>query len=305
VNLLKAVHVAHSQRFGDSGFVGKELIESAGRSARVFGNCVGGSTFVTNFGENRVGGIEQLVDSALAAFLAAAGRGLCGRLNERWFFHELILALMSFTSIYSYYMTGISQAKVLRRTAFVTGATGLLGNNLVRALVARGVTVRALVRSRSKAEKQFPSLSMELVEGDINDPPSFARWLAGADIVFHTAAYFRDNYKGGRHWQQLYTTNVVGRARPLSAAYDAGVRRFVQTSSTGTWQQTLNEESEADKKLTAILKARSMRVLSAREASNQPRIAFLGARISPRSGWIDRIECEFREDLYRNERLDV
>jgi nucleoside-diphosphate-sugar epimerase len=202
-------------------------------------------------------------------------------------------------------MTGISQAKVLRRTAFVTGATGLFGNNLVRALVARGVTVRALVRSRSKAEKQFPSLSMELVEGDINDPPSFARWLAGADIVFHTAAYFRDNYKGGRHWQQLYTTNVVGRARLLSAAYDAGVRRFVQTSSTGTWQQTLNEESEADKKLTAILKARSMRVLSAREASNQPRIAFLGARISPRSGWIDRIECEFREDLYRNERLDV
>jgi nucleoside-diphosphate-sugar epimerase len=131
-------------------------------------------------------------------------------------------------------MTEISEAKVLPRTAFVTGATGLLGNNLVRALVAQGVTVRALVRSRSKAEKQFPSLSLELVEGDINDPASFAQRLAGADIIFHTAAYFRDNYKGGKHWQQLYTTNVVGTARLLSASYDAGIRRFVHTSSTAT-----------------------------------------------------------------------
>jgi hypothetical protein len=32
------------------------------------------------------------------------------------------------------------------------------------------------------------------------------------DIVFHTAAYFRDNYKGGKHWGQLYTANVVGTA---------------------------------------------------------------------------------------------
>ena len=38
---------------------------------------------------------------------------------------------------------------------FVTGATGLLGNNLVRELVARGHAVKALVRSRAKGEQQF------------------------------------------------------------------------------------------------------------------------------------------------------
>jgi dihydroflavonol-4-reductase len=118
------------------------------------------------------------------------------------------------------------------RTAFVTGATGLLGNNLVRILVDKGVKVRALARSRAKAEKQFGSLEVEVVSGDISDPATFADRLPGMDVVFHTAAYFRDNYKGGKHWDQLYNTNVVGTAKFLECCYEAGVRRFVHTSSS-------------------------------------------------------------------------
>lgn len=49
--------------------------------------------------------------------------------------------------------------------AFVTGATGLLGNNLVRALLANHVEVTALVRSAEKAEQQFPDVSLNWVEG--------------------------------------------------------------------------------------------------------------------------------------------
>jgi len=120
------------------------------------------------------------------------------------------------------------------RFAFVTGATGLLGNNLVRALVTKGVIVRALVRSASKAEKQFSGLKIELVEGDINETESFASQLAGVDTVFHTAAYFRDNYKGGKHWPELFTTNVVATAKLLRTSYQAGVRRLIHTSSTAT-----------------------------------------------------------------------
>lgn len=151
-------------------------------------------------------------------------------------------------------MTENSEAK-LPRTAFVTGATGLLGNNLVRALLAKDVTVRALVRSRDKAKQQFPSLSIELVEGDINQTETFAQQLAGVDIIFHTAAYFRNNYQGGKHWPQLYATNVVGTARLLEASYQAGVRRFVHTSSTATLrakpgeladESMLRDEREAD-----------------------------------------------------------
>lgn len=115
--------------------------------------------------------------------------------------------------------------------AFVTGATGLLGNNLVRALVHQGVRVTALARSRSKAQAQFAGLDVDIVEGDMTDVSRFQPALEGHDVLFHTAAYFRDGYKGGRHWKELYQVNVEGTTSLLSAAYEAGIRRAVHTSS--------------------------------------------------------------------------
>lgn len=115
--------------------------------------------------------------------------------------------------------------------AFVTGATGLLGNNLVRALLAKKIKVTALVRSAEKAKKQFADLPVTYVEGDLCRPESYQRALQGCDALFHTAAYFRDSFKGGRHWQELYDTNVKGTADLLQSAWDAGIRRMVHTSS--------------------------------------------------------------------------
>ena len=115
---------------------------------------------------------------------------------------------------------------------FVTGATGLLGNNLVRELVARGHAVKALVRSRAKGEQQFKDLpGVELVVGDMADVDAFAASLQGCDTVFHTAAYFRDSYKGGSHWEELDKINVSGTRNLLGQAYSAGIRRFIHTSS--------------------------------------------------------------------------
>lgn len=116
-------------------------------------------------------------------------------------------------------------------TAFVTGATGLLGNNLVRLLVARGVRVKALARSREKAVKQFGDLPVEIVVGDMANVAGFAAHLKGVDVLFHTAAFFRDNFKGGRHWKELHDTNVRGTTELLEHAYAAGVRRVMHTSS--------------------------------------------------------------------------
>ena len=117
------------------------------------------------------------------------------------------------------------------KTAFVTGGTGLLGNNLVRLLAAKGVRVRVLVRSVEKARTQFDALPVEIVQGNLDTPTNFAHALKGVDAVFHTAAFFRDNYKGGRHGEQLNRINVVGTGNLLRLAYDAGVRCFVHTSS--------------------------------------------------------------------------
>jgi nucleoside-diphosphate-sugar epimerase len=120
------------------------------------------------------------------------------------------------------------------RLAFVTGATGLLGSNLVRLLLADGWRVRALVRSAGKARTQFGTRPLELVTGDMRDVGAFAPALAGVDAVFHTAAYFRESYRGGNHRRVLEEVNVRGTAALLDAAHAAGVRRVVHTSSIAT-----------------------------------------------------------------------
>jgi len=76
--------------------------------------------------------------------------------------------------------------------AFVTGGTGLLGNNLVRALRAEGHAVAALVRSETKAQRLLGDTGAELIRGDMENVPAFADALTGCDVVFHTAAYFRE-----------------------------------------------------------------------------------------------------------------
>jgi dihydroflavonol-4-reductase len=117
--------------------------------------------------------------------------------------------------------------------AFVTGATGLLGNNLVRLLAERGYRVKALARSMAKGRAQFGGLDVEIIEGDMNDVASFKEALRGVDVLFHTAAFFRDSYKGGRHWDELFRVNVKCTEALLAAAYEVGVRRLVHTSSGG------------------------------------------------------------------------
>lgn len=118
------------------------------------------------------------------------------------------------------------------RVAFVTGATGLLGNNLTRELVARGWRVKALARSAAKAAAQFGGMAgVDIVEGDMERAAELRPHLAGVEALFHTAAFFRDGYKGGSHWAELKRVNVDGTRSLIATAYSAGVRRMVHTSS--------------------------------------------------------------------------
>jgi dihydroflavonol-4-reductase len=135
------------------------------------------------------------------------------------------------------------------KTVFVTGATGLLGSNLVSLLLKSNFSVRALVRDEIKADRQLAKHKcdcLEIVKGDIRDPSTFSEKLKGIDTVFHTAAYFRDGYKGGKHWPQLYESNVLGTERLLEASYLMGVRKFLHISSIAVIRQegskTLSED---------------------------------------------------------------
>jgi dihydroflavonol-4-reductase len=121
----------------------------------------------------------------------------------------------------------------MAQTAFVTGGVGLLGSNLVRLLADQGFSVRALVlpSEMDKVPIQLAGIPVSIISGDMRDVSGFAYALTGVDIVFHTAAFFRDYLKGGRHWDALYSTHVAGTRSLLEAAYRAGVRRFVHASS--------------------------------------------------------------------------
>ncbi|WP_234930900.1 SDR family oxidoreductase [Gluconobacter japonicus] len=167
-------------------------------------------------------------------------------------------------------MTALSQSKnAPAPVAFVTGATGLLGNNLVRALLAEGFQVRALARSETKAKQQFDGLPVEIITGDLQSISSFNAALSGVDVLFHTAAYFRDSYTGGNHDQDLEAINVKAMKELLDTSWKAGIRRMVHASSIavlkGAKGQTVDEtmlrrEDEADPYFRS--KIRSEKVLN-------------------------------------------
>jgi dihydroflavonol-4-reductase len=108
----------------------------------------------------------------------------------------------------------------------VTGASGFLGWHVARLLTERGHRVRALCRPQS----QMRELEVERVSGDLRDPASVARAVAGCKLVFHIAADYR---LWSKRPQDLYASNVDGTRNLLEAAERAGVERIVYTSTVG------------------------------------------------------------------------
>jgi dihydroflavonol-4-reductase len=110
-------------------------------------------------------------------------------------------------------------------TVVVTGASGHVGANLVRVLLARGERVRALVHRDRRA---LDGLDVELVGGDICDPESLLPALRGADIVYHTAGQVSILPS---EWDALEAVNVCGVRNVVDACLHGGVRRLVHFSS--------------------------------------------------------------------------
>ncbi len=112
----------------------------------------------------------------------------------------------------------------------VTGATGFVGSALVRAFLAAGYPVRALVRATSP-RNNVAGLEMESVEGDILDAAAVARAMTGASYLAHAAADYR---LWARDPEAIVRTNVEGTRAVMRAALSAGVERVVYTSSVAT-----------------------------------------------------------------------
>ncbi|HWG47272.1 MAG TPA: NAD-dependent epimerase/dehydratase family protein [Gemmataceae bacterium] len=127
----------------------------------------------------------------------------------------------------------------------VTGAGGFLGANLVWALREHGIAVRALVRRPPRGPQWLGLDGVQFAVGDIRNPGVVASALEGVTAVIHAAALTRLIPRPRRDAHEI---NVEATQRLCAAALQAGVRRFVFTSSAstiapGTIEHPANEDS--------------------------------------------------------------
>jgi len=113
----------------------------------------------------------------------------------------------------------------------ITGASGLVGGNLVRALLAQGRPVRALVHHDRRA---LDGLDVETIPADLSDPASLDRAFRGAQVVYHLASSISIR---SDNWDELERVNVAGTQNVVDACLRCGVEKLVYFSSIHAYQQ--------------------------------------------------------------------
>ncbi len=124
-----------------------------------------------------------------------------------------------------------------KSSVLVTGATGFLGEHLCRALVDDGHIGRGLSRSRSAVLEE---LGVEHVRGDVLNADEVDRARDGVSAVFHSppGAVSRDPGDA----QRMMRLHVDGTRRVLEQMANAGVRRMILASTSGTIGVSTREE---------------------------------------------------------------
>jgi dihydroflavonol-4-reductase len=135
--------------------------------------------------------------------------------------------------------------------AVVTGASGHVGAALVRALLARGVAVRAFDLEPGLALEGLP---VEVVRGDVRDRAAVRAALGEGDEVYHLASIISTSGdKGGL----VRSVNVDGARTVALAAAEAGVRRLVHMSSIHAYDIDTHGEPVSERTPLAIGRSRS------------------------------------------------
>jgi len=131
----------------------------------------------------------------------------------------------------------------------VTGATGFLGNRVIRDLLKEGMVPRALVRPGHELRLQV-GVGVELARGDLFDRASLAQAVKGVDAVLHLAGRVVERPDSGETFHRLH---VEGTQNLLEAALAAGANRLVYLSALGASEGSpdplLRSKAEAERLL--------------------------------------------------------
>ena len=128
------------------------------------------------------------------------------------------------------------------KRVLITGATGFIGRHVVKANLAKGNRVRALVLLGDAGAAGLKEQGVEVVNGDIRDYEAVRRAVGDVDIIFHTAAIVTDWAKKELFWE----VTVGGAENICRAAVDAKVSRLVDISTCdvfGTDESKVMDES--------------------------------------------------------------
>jgi dihydroflavonol-4-reductase len=131
----------------------------------------------------------------------------------------------------------------------VTGGTGFLGSYIIKELIEKNYSVRAIRRNTSKLPFYIPHEffeKVEWVEGDILDPVSLEEAMKDVEAVIHSAAII-SFYKADR--EKMYHVNIQGTANVVNATLEKNIQRLIHISSVAALGRTktggyVNEETK-------------------------------------------------------------
>ncbi|MFH1868017.1 MAG: NAD-dependent epimerase/dehydratase family protein [Candidatus Omnitrophota bacterium] len=150
------------------------------------------------------------------------------------------------------------------RSVLVTGSSGFIGSNLVKALLDAGCRVKAIVREKSglclshgilqpfglqddpsekNKKKNSPRGHLTIKEADILDSRSMSDSMKDIDLVFHCAAYISFSR---RDFERSYEVNVSGTRNILEAALTNRVKKVVYLSAASVLGYTKDPRKPLD-----------------------------------------------------------
>jgi dihydroflavonol-4-reductase len=128
-----------------------------------------------------------------------------------------------------------SEKNNVQKKILVTGGAGLVGNELIKQLLATGEKVRAIYHSTPLS---LPHPNLEIVQCDILDVVCLNEIMNGISHVYHSAAIVSYDPKDKR---KLLKINIEGTANVVNACIDAGVKKLLHVSSVAVLGRSTND----------------------------------------------------------------